>query len=373
MRLNISGFFGDIFNFVHGGRALGIDIGTAAVKAVELSKKGDRFQLLNYGMLQTKEYLEHPNRAIQSESLRMDENLVASLLQTILREMGIKMANAVVTLPAFSSFVTVLEMPLLSLSETENAVRYQARQVIPLPSDRVSLDWSKIEESENERGQKFQKILLIGIPADVIDLYKRIMKKAKIRAIAFELENLALLRAFTDPQRAVRGAPDPRPTLFIDIGALATNIMIAEGDAMKQSAQSAHGGLYLTHALQGSLGVSMPRAEDLKKRRGLLGQGAELELSSLLLSFLDVIIEEVRSTKKMYEARFGKQVERLAFFGGGSNLLGVEEYFAEQLQVTIASSDIFLDIQYDSALLPAIKYVSKEFAGAIGAARRYFT
>ncbi len=372
MKLNISGFFEDIFNFFHGGRVLGIDIGTAAVKVIEISKKGGRFQLLNYGFLQTREYLDHPNRAIQSESLHMDEDLAARLLKIALREAGIKTKNAIVALPAFSSFVTVLQMPLLSLSETENAVRFQARQVIPLPPDRVSLDWSKVEETENERGQKFQKILLIGVPADIVDLYKRIMKKAGIRPIAFELESLALVRAFSDPERVTRGAPDPRPTLFADIGALQTNFVVAEGDAMKYGAQTAHGGLYLTHALQSSLGVSMPRAEDLKKRRGLLGQGAELELSTLLLSFLDVIIEEARTTKEAYEGRFGKQVARMALFGGGAHLLGIERYVSEQIGVPIVPSDIFLDTQYDPALEPAMKYLRHEFAVGMGAARRYY-
>lgn len=342
------------------------------MKVVEISKKGDRFQLLNYGLLQTREYLSHPNQAIQSESLHMDEDLAALLLKTALREAGIKTKNAIVALPAFSSFVTVLDMPLLSLSETENAVRFQARQVIPLPPDRVSLDWSKVEERENERGQKFQKVLLIGVPADVIDLYKRIMKKAGIRAISFELESLALIRAFAEPQKAIRGALDPRPILFIDIGALATNMVVAEDGAMKYGAQTAHGGLYLTHALQSSLGVSMTRAEDLKKRRGLLGAGAELELSTLLLSFLDVIIEEARTTKASYETRFGKQVLQMAFFGGGAHLLDIERYFSEQLGLALVSSDVFLDTQYDPALEPAMKYLRHEFAVALGVARRYF-
>ncbi|MEK7479476.1 MAG: type IV pilus assembly protein PilM [Patescibacteria group bacterium] len=373
MKLNISGFLDDIKNFVHGGKALGIDIGTAALKVIEVSKKGDRFQLLNYGLLQTKEYLEHPNRALQSESLLLDEELAANLLKTLLRETGIKTRNALVALPAFSSFVTVLDMPSLSLSETENAVKFQARRVIPLTPNRVLLDWSKVEERENERGQKFQKVLLIGIPTDVIDLYKRIMKKAGIRPIAFELESVSLIRAFTSSQRAIRGSVDPRPTLYIDIGAEATNMCIAEGDTMKYGAQTTHGGLYLTHALQSSLGVSKPRAEELKKRRGLLGQGAELELSTLLLSFLDVIIEEVRTTRASYETRFGKEVAQAVCFGGGAHLLGIGEYFGEQLKLPILKPDIFLDVQYEPGLESAMKYLQREFAVALGSARRYFS
>ena len=373
MKLNVSGFLSDITNFFHGGKVVGVDIGTSSIKAVQLSKKRDRLRLEGYGSIATKEYLEHPNQAFQSESLKLDENGAVYYLQTLLRESQISAKTALVSIPAFSSFVTVLDMPLLAGPETATAVQFQARQVIPLPPEQVSLDWSKIEEMENEKGQKFQKILLVGIPNEVVDLYKRILKGAGLRVQALELESLALLRAFTQSFQKTQGAVDNRPMLSVDIGALSTNVVVSEGGAMRYSGQSNHGGLYLTHALQESLGISMTRAENLKRRRGLLGKEGELELSTLLLTFLDVIIEEVRKIKDVYESRFAKKVEQVVLTGGGANLSGIHEYFGEQLGLPVSRTQVFLDVEYDPGLEPVMKNLSNEFGVAVGIARRYFS
>lgn len=372
MKLNMSGFLSDVTNFFRGGRVLGVDIGTASAKVVEISKRKDRFRLENYGTLEVKGYLEHPNQALQSESLKLDESVAVNVLRTLLREMGSSTKTALVSIPAFSSFVTVLDMPLLQPAETKQAVEFQARQVIPLAPSQVSLDWSKIEETENERGQKFQKILLIGIPNEVIELYKRILSGAGLRVFGLELDISALIRAFVQPFQLRENSIDRRPTLFLDIGALATNIFVFEGDALKYSGQTSRGGFYLTHGLQGSLGISMTRAEDLKRRRGLLGSSGELELSTLLLSFLDVIIEEVRNVKDTYERRFGRKVEKIVLAGGGVNLSGLFQYAGEQLRLPVSSCQTFLDIEYDPALEPVMKNLSNEFAIAVGVARRYF-
>lgn len=349
-----------------------MDIGTATAKVVEISKRKDRFRLENYGILQTTGYLEHPNQALQSETLKLDESGAARVLQTLIRETGFSTKTALVSIPAFSSFVTVLDMPLLQPAETRQAVEFQARQVIPLAPSQVSLDWSKIEETENERGQKFQKILLIGIPNEVIELYKRILKGAGLHVFGLELDVSALIRSFVQPLQLTQNTIDKRPTLFLDMGALATNIFVFEGDALKYSGQTSRGGLYLTHGLQESLGISMTRAEDLKRRRGLLGSAGELELSTLLLSFLDVIMEEVRNVKETYERRFGRKVEKIVLAGGGANLSGIFQYVNQQMKLPVSPCQTFLDIEYDPALEPVVKNLSNEFAVAVGVARRYF-
>src|SRR3989344_2284521 len=115
----IDDFFGDIRNFFRGGTVLGVDIGTASIKAVELRKTGDRFALKNYGILETRDYLDHPNAAIQTSSLKISEKDAASALRLLLREMKSKTNLAVATLPTFATFTTTLDFPDLPREETE--------------------------------------------------------------------------------------------------------------------------------------------------------------------------------------------------------------------------------------------------------------
>ena len=81
----ISNFFADIGNFFGGRSVLGVDIGTTSIKIAELSRKEERPVLINYGILETKDYLAHPNQVIQSSSLKISEKETAETLKILLR------------------------------------------------------------------------------------------------------------------------------------------------------------------------------------------------------------------------------------------------------------------------------------------------
>ncbi|MEK7506164.1 MAG: type IV pilus assembly protein PilM [Patescibacteria group bacterium] len=359
----ISNFFADISNFFGGRSVLGVDIGTASIKIAELSRKEERPVLTNYGILETKEYLTHSNQVIQSSSLKISEKETAETLKILLREMKTKSRIAVGSIPAFTAFTTMLEMPVLSPEETRKAVEFQAPQYIPLPMSEVILDWVKAGEYDNADRVRYQRIFLIGIPKEIIQRYKTIFREAGLKLVALEMDGLSIIRSL----------PAEKPTLFVDLGAETTNIFLSEGADIFYSGQTDYGGIYLTQAIARSLGISVARAEELKRRRGLLSGGAESELSTLTQPFLDVIIQEVNHAKDAYERRYGKKVEKVSLIGGGANLLGITEHFGSQISVPIISQNLFRNVGYDIKLEPVIGKLNNELPVAIGLAERYFT
>lgn len=364
MRFGVLDFFKDILNFLKAGTVLGVDIGTVSIKFAEIAQKGQRPRLENYGILETKNYIEHPNQALQTGSLKLLEKETAALLQILLREVKPKTKTAVAAIPAFTSFVAPLDMPALSAEETSKAVTYQARQYIPLPPSEVVLDWLKIEEYQNERGERYQRLLLMGIPNEIIRKYRTIFKLAGLRVAALEIESLALTRSLARADNVL--------TLTVDIGAEATNVVVSENGFVKYNSTTDYGGVYLTQALSRGLGLSASRAEELKKRRGLMGSGGETELSTLLAPFLDVIIQECRHVKDVYERRYRRTIERLYLTGGSANLPGIEKYFSEQIGLPILSPPPLGGLSYNPELEPITKNLSNELLVAIGAAQRYF-
>lgn len=363
MKLGVLDFFRDIANFLKSGSVLGVEIGTASMKLVELSKKGGFFKLENYAILETKKYLDRPNQAIQTSSLDIVEAEATELLKLLLKEAKPKSRTVVVSIPAFSSFVAPVEMPFMTAEETAKSVAFQAKQFIPLPIKEVTIDWTKVDEFENEQGGRFQRIIIIGISNTVIKKYKNIFKNAGLRLVALEIESLALVRAL--------GNLDV-PTLVVDIGAENTSIIVTEKGLLKHAAQADYGGIHLTQAISKSLGITVRRAEELKRRRGLLGSQGESELSTLILPFLDVIIQETRYARDFFERRYGQKVQKLMLVGGGANLLGIEKYFGNQIDLPILSPTTFSDLIYDEKLELSVKYLKNELPVAIGLAKRYF-
>lgn len=361
----VSDFFSDIGNFFKGRAVLGVDIGTTSIKIAELNQKEERLNLVNYGILEAKEYLNYPNRIIQSSSLKISEENATEILKTLLKETGVKSKIAIGSIPSFAAFTTILEMPVLSPDETQKAVLFQAPQYIPLPISEVAVDWLKIGEYETNGHQRYQRIFLIGIPQETIQKYKNIFRNAGLKLIALEIDGLAIIRSFS--------GGDNETILFIDLGTETSNLFLASGSNLFYASQTDYGGIYLTQAIARSLGVSVTRAEELKRRRGLLTEGAESELSTLAQPFLDVIIQEVNHAKDTYERRYEKKVARAVLLGGGANLLGIHEYFGKQMNVPVTHPDIFREVSYDLKLEPIVRQLNNELPVAVGLAKRYFS
>lgn len=364
MNFGFKDFVDDVSQFLKFKRTLGVDIGTVALKAVELERLADGAALTNYGILEKKDYLDRPNEAVQTTSLRLDIKRTAGLLRTLVSEMGTGTDRAIASVPLFRVFVVPVELPAMPPAETEKAVLYQAKQYIPIPLNSAALDWTKMEDFTNAQGQPFQRILLTAIPNDLMETYKAIFRQAGLHLAALEIEGQALIRSMY--------RVEAEPMLLIDLGAESTQFAVVEKGHIKQVGQSDYGGASLTHALARSLDVSPWRAEELKKRRGLQGFGGETELSTSLEPFLDVIIQESDRVRGIFEQATTRKIGQIILTGGGANLPGMEEHVAQQSGLKVSSLRPFARVRYPAEYEPLMKELNHTFALATGLALKAF-
>src|SRR4051812_11985009 len=104
-----------MFNLFSSKGTLGIDIGTASIKIIELERHGGRYSLGNYGLFSIKNS-GNQNETEQSILKLADEEIAGAIKETLKRS-KIKSREAVASIPSFSTFATVIEMPYLSESE----------------------------------------------------------------------------------------------------------------------------------------------------------------------------------------------------------------------------------------------------------------
>lgn len=337
---------------------LGVDIGTTSIKIVELTDAGEKPMLKNYGILESYGHLERLNNAIQTSSLKMLDRETAELLATLVRQLDCKTKDVVASIPTFSAFTALLDIPVMSPEETSQAMQYQARAFVPLPVSEVTIDWIPVEEYEDEKGIKKQHILLVSVPNEHIERYQRIFKLAGLNLRALEIEGLSLARILT--------AGDPTRSLIVDIGARSTAILVARNGLLKYTAQTDFAGSSLTQAVSSGLRINIHRAEEIKKRKGLLGTGGEQELSTLMVTFLDVILGEVQRVRTNYEKDYGETIERVILSGGGSNLLGVERYMSDALKLPVVKANPFSKVSYPQTLAPFVKDMAGPFSVSLG-------
>lgn len=353
----------DIFGGKKASVELGVDIGTTAIKLVEVERaSGSQPKLLNYGMLETQSALLRANTALQTSTLKIFERDIAQYLKALITQTKPRAKTAVASLPSFSAFTTIITIPEVEQKDLEQAVIYQARQVIPSAINEVALDWSKVGEHIDLNGNKFFQIFLVSVPQEQIKKYQRIFSEAGLILRALEVESVSLMRSLI--------ANDPTPSYVVDIGSLSTGILVAEGGQLRFSGQTDFSGSSLTQALATSLNINPLRAEELKRERGIIGTGANYELSTIMLPFLDAIISEIRRAEFSYKTQFpdARNIERMILSGGGSNLLGIERYFRDQFKMPIVKAASLSKFSYPVNLEPLAPELNSYLSVALGLA-----
>jgi type IV pilus assembly protein PilM len=354
------------FSFFKSDSYLGVDIGTTSIKMVEVTAGKKVPRIVNYGMLESSGYLTRANQALQTSGLKIFEEDAVALLKALVRELGTSTKDAIASLPPFDVFMTLVDFPAMEAKEVAKALIYQAKQYVPMPLSEVALDWMKVAEYHDDKGFAHQKILLISVPQEQIKKYQHMFNAAGLRLRALEIESLSIARIF---------AGDPTATTIVDIGSRSTNIIFMEKGVLTWSAQSDIAASSLTQALATSLGINPMRAEELKKERGIMGTGPNYELSTIMMPFLDVIVNEVKKAEYIFRQQFpsAAKTERVILAGGGANLSGIEKYFEKEFGIPVVKASPFSRFEYPDVITPFLPELQAPMTVALGLGMKQFS
>ena len=91
-----------------------------------------------------------------------------------------------------------------------------------------------------------------------------------------------------------------------------------------------------------------------------------------MMPLLDVILSEVKRAKDNYEKNYSGKIERIILSGGGANLLGIQEYVADQFRLPTIKADPFNKVTYPPEVEPLVKEIGPTFAVALGLGIKHF-
>ena len=357
-----------MFNLFKSKSRVGIDIGTAAIKAVELSKRGGRFVLENYGFFELKGPTGDTSEG-QSILKLPDEEIIWGVKE-LLKKSNIRGRDAVASIPSFSTFATVIEMPYLSEEDLAKAIPFEARKYVPIPLDEVILDWSIVgvldgaqaSPAKSASGKSTNvEVFLAAVPKDETVRYQRIMREAGLNLVALELENAGLIRALL--------GNDLSPTAIVNIGGRSTSIVIVNKGYERLSHNYEIGGFEITKSIARSLNITLDKAEDLKRRLGLNDSNENI-IKEAMVSLVDMMIFEAKKTITSYEESHGQKIARVVLVGGIVNMPNFVNYFKERLGRDVLVGNVFSRIIYPSELTPVVQELSNNFSVAAGLAMR---
>ena len=123
---------------------LGIDIGSSALKVVQVKKKHGRAVLETYGELALGPYATiEVGRAVSLPAEKMIE-----AIKDLMREAKTTTVQCGTALPLSASLITFVTIPQVPEKQIGEVVAIEARKYIPVPLNEVLLDYSVIPREE---------------------------------------------------------------------------------------------------------------------------------------------------------------------------------------------------------------------------------
>lgn len=333
---------------------LGIDVGTSAVKLVELSESRGRIKVENYGQVKTKAFYKEPFRTFKKGTFLLSVKDISKAISAITREAGVNTKEVDFSIPDFSTFFTSFKLPPMGKEELSEAVRFEARQHVPLPMSELTLDWSVVEGQLN---QTELKMLVVAIPDRVVEQYKEVAQEAGLNLRSLEAEVFSITRSLSEEDK--QGV-----IVLLDIGAQTTTINIVEEGALRLSHSFDVSGNDFSQNISKSLQIDYEEAEYFKRKYGLQKEGKAIR--KVLLPRLDLITMEIQKIVRRYREKHGEKVKKVVLGGGTASMPGLRSYLNGELQQEVDIIKPFADLYYPSILENRLEDLGPSFAVAVG-------
>jgi type IV pilus assembly protein PilM len=345
---------------------LGVDIGSSAVKVVQIKKKRGRAVLETYGELSLGPYAAtEVGRAVSLPAAKMIE-----AVKDLLRESKTTTVSCGAALPLSSSLITFISIPPVPDKQVGDVVTIEARKYIPVPLNEVFLDYSIIPKEdtyvgENEAGKtepERRDVLVVAIHNEYLNEYQSIMSSSGLEPSFYEIEIFSSIRAVADQGVST--------VMIIDMGARATKLYIVERGILRASHIVNKGSQDITLALSKALSVPVIDAETMKRSKGLKGGPEYKELTEIITVNLDYIFYEANAALLNYQKKYQKNVGKVVLTGGGVLLKGFTDLAKVSFQTDVVYADPFGKLETPAFLAEEFATAGPEFTVAIGAALR---
>lgn len=359
-------------------KAIGLDIGSRAVKLVELEGSGKKFKVSRYLVR------EYPGEGGAAEG-----EVVTEAVGEVLREAKAAKSTVVTALDSGAIVIREILVPFLEEDQIRKVLRFEAEAHLHnFAIEDVVVDYVKVGEVRDQ-----SKILVFAAPKDRIRERLIHTSAAGIDPMHITLDLVALFNA-----AKATGAFETHPDcVLLDIGATTTNILFVQGGELKSLRSLRTGAESLTRVLAQELHVDTDSAREMAARGEGGGRDDDL-LAPLDLpdDDEDEAVPETRKTATQLEHAIVKQrqddfltrlhretTRSLAGFsgsggpaaiyltGGASRTGGLKERLAERFGAPVVRLDFLGD--GDHAVPAAdVEAVNAQIGVALGSALAAF-
>ncbi len=301
---------------------VGLDIGTSAVKAVELTERGDKIEVSGFGQIE----VNGEDPAAKSQAI-----------SELMREGGFKSRRVVTGLSGKMVIVRYLTMVKMSDEELRNAIAFEAGKYVPFPLEDCVMDCQRIDAASERAGQGNMSVLFVAAKRSQVVEHLDVINAAGFTPEMVDLDVFALANAWSLGAVPPPEGEKPRCIAFIDVGAQKTCLNIAIGDTSLFTREIYYGGQDFTQALCRRLNIETRDAESVKRDPG----EQDAVVREAVLPTIDDLGNEIQLSFDYFENQFEREIDEIQLSGGSSRLDVIGESFAKIFEKPTVSFNPF--------------------------------
>lgn len=336
------------------GEFFGLDIGTTAIRVVQLAPSGPgRWSLRHYG------HAPIDLKTSTGDSAEARQRL-GEVIMTVVGQSGIRTKNVVIGLPSNKTFVTVVDMPLAA-GDKSDAIKYQLDEFIPMSAEEAKVDWAVLGQSLHDPSQ--QEVLLASTAMAYAEERMELVESLGFDVVAAEPESLAMIRSVLPANAA-------DAQVIMDIGEHSINVAIAYGGVPRLVRTIPNGLSTLVHSAVQNLNIQEDQARQFILKFGLAPDKLEGQVMTALENTLEGFASDLSKSVKFFQTRYPSiKVGTILLSGYASTVPQIDQYIASKVGIQTAAAN-----PWQSVAAPTndeqFAAVSSEFAVAVGLAQR---
>jgi len=333
----------------------GLDIGTTAIRLVELRGSGQVKALVKYA------FLPVDSKIALSDS-KADHQKLVQALQELLNQAHITTRNVAVGIPSNRVFSTVVDIDRLSPDEISKTIQYQADSLIPTPLAESKFDWAVLGDSPKDKTKV--EVLLTSVTNDFVETRLDMLESIGLNVIAFEPDSMALSRAITPANTAV-------PQMVLDVGHKSTDLVVSMNGAPRLVRTIPTGTEAIIKSASQNLNIDDNQAKQFVFKFGLSQDKLEGQIYHAIIGTVDILMTEIDKSIKFFQTRYNdSRIDRIVVTGGASALPEFPLYIANKFGLNVEIGNAWRNVSFPASRQNELLSVSNHFCVAAGLAER---
>lgn len=349
------------FPFSRSKPLFGLDIGSSAIKLVQLKEGKHGYSLERFG-------IKTMDPELIVDGTVMDAGRVGEILKELLAEQKVKLKDVAISISGHSVIVKKISLPVMTEEELEESIKWEAEQYIPFDINDVNIDFHILGTGDGPEGQTQMSVLLVAAKKDKLTEYTSLVAEAGLTPVVMDVDAFAVENMYGVNYDVIGGDA----VALVNVGASVMNINVLKDSVSAFTRDISVGGNKYTETIQKELNVTHEEAEKAKMGEG--GGGADPEAVNAVISTVnnEVAGEIVRSIDYFRTTSSQEALEKVVLCGGASKIKGLVPLLSERLGVAVELANPFGKIHIDKKMFDEeyLREVAPQAAVGVGLAIR---